>query len=173
MARATSTLLLICGSLLLVTWLVAPAASAPQSSASRRAPLADLGPLPPELDVVNAQVDRLRARLGSQVTYPVPSRDPFHFAPRARLVPDAAVAAPVENVMPATEVVRPSWPTLVAILTSAEDGTLQAALSDSEENLQFVSPGATVGLFTVVEISPDGVVLTEPVSRQTTRLLMQ
>ena len=171
MARATSLILLICGSLLLVTWLVSPASSAPQTSAPQ---VVDLGPLPAELADVNAQLDRLKTRLDRTVDVPVPSRDPFHFAARRSVDRPAPVATPSMPVeMMAPPVLTPSWPTLVAILTAPDDGSLQAALSDRDETMYVVSVGGVAGAFTVTEIAPEAITVTDPTSGQSTRLSLR
>lgn len=168
MARATSVLLLSGGTLLLVIWLVSPADSAPQLASPR--PRVAEAPLPPELEDVNAQVERLRARLDQVVEFPEPSRDPFRFAPRPRASrPVAEISAPV---VPVAAPIMVEWPSLVAILTTSTGGEMQAALSSSDE-LHVIGVGGRIGTFTVSEISADTIQVTDSVSGQSTRLVLR
>jgi hypothetical protein len=166
MTRATSAILVFCGTLLLATWLVTPATSAPQT-ASRRVVPSD-ATLPPELAVVEAEVTRLRARVESRVNAPEPARDPFHFAARARLAPPPSAESPSLSPVIVEEPVI-AWPTLVAILESA-DGTLQAAVADGDDALHVVSAGDEVAGVTVAEISAELVTLSDRASGQSRRL---
>lgn len=166
MTRATSALLVLAGTLLLATWLAAPATSAPQAAPRRVVP-ADAIP-PPELDDVNAEVARLRSRLESRAAFPEPTRDPFHFGTRPRAT-RLAVAEPAPAPVVVEEAVV-AWPTLVAILTSAADGTFQAAIADDDDALHVLAVGDKVAGFTVAEISADAVTLTEPTSGRSRQL---
>jgi hypothetical protein len=125
-----------------------------------------------ELAEVNAQLDRLKTRLDRVVDVPVPSRDPFHFAARRPVDrPTAMPDMPAE--MTAPPVLTPSWPTLVAILTAPEDGSLQAALSDGDETMYVVPAGGAAGAFTVTEIAPEAITVTDTASGQSTRLSLR
>lgn len=168
MARATSVVLLASGVLLLLTWLVSPASSAPQVNRVAVVPDTGVAALPSELLDVNREVDRLRARLDRDVGYPEPARDPFHFGSRARVEHTAPMATSDTTAEPA--VIEPSWPTLVAILASDSGGPLQAALSDAADGVQILEAGATIGTFTVTDVTADAVALADPVSGQSVRL---
>jgi hypothetical protein len=82
------------------------------------------------------------------------------------VVPADLPAAPVE-------VVRPVWPSLVAILSKAEGGGLEAAFTDRAGELHVVSAGAALGSVVVSDISADVVTLTDQASGQTTRLAVR
>jgi hypothetical protein len=75
--------------------------------------------------------------------------------------------------MTAPPVLTPSWPTLVAILTAPEDGSLQAALSDGDETMYVVPAGGAAGAFTVTEIAPEAITVTDTASGQSTRLSLR
>jgi hypothetical protein len=169
MARVTSTLLLLVGAVLLVAWLVTPAASAPQAVVSRDAPPDQTLPV---LADVNAQVDRLRERLNTPVAYPPPSRDPFNYRalpPRSGIVgPD--VSRPVEP-SPTIAVAPP----LVAILTTGADaGAVRSAVfADSDGDVRVVAVGESVGTFRVSAIEEDVVVLSDARTGQVVRVTLR
>lgn len=171
MARAMSTLLLLAGATLLVTWLVTPAASAPPLQTP--APHTQLDDEAPLLADVNAQVLELRDRIGARPAYPAPVRDPFSYATRARqsraaqspVVPEP-VAAPVPVV--------PTPPALVAILSADATSPRRAVLATpGGDDVQFVVAGGTIGRFLVREIQDDVVVLADPQTDATTRLTLR
>ena len=173
MARVTSTLLLLSGALLLVTWLAAPASSAPPAQAT---PLVrTIDEVKPVLDDVNEQVDRLKERLAGQVEYPTPTRDPFRFAEPVRSVRPESVPEFVRQLESMMVSAEPAWPRLVAILSSHTDGqpSLRAAFSTSDERIAIVSAGGSVGGFTVADVTSDSIRLTDPVTGQSTRITLQ
>ncbi|MEO8482199.1 MAG: hypothetical protein ABI634_08325 [Acidobacteriota bacterium] len=171
MARATSTLVLLAGATLLVTWLVTPASSAPppQTPAPRTA-LDDAMPL---LADVDAQVLELHDRIGVRPEYPTPVRDPFSYvtrAPRARAADPRPVSEPVTQ--PPAE--PPMLPALVAILSGDAAASHRAVLSMPDaDDVQFVSIGATVGRFVVREIQDDAVVLADTQTNEAARLTLR
>lgn len=169
MLRATSAFLVTVAAALLITWGVSPA-----ESRQARPALAQTSSIefPPELAEVTEEVGRLTSRLTRVSDLDGPARDPFSFASRAR--PAREVRAPLADVVVAPAVsVRPTWPSLVAIMSRATDGAFEAALSDPADELHVVSVGASVGTFIVADITSEAVVLSDPASGQSTRLSMR
>jgi len=158
MSRVMSTLLLLAGATLLVTWLVTPAVSAPPAQAA--VPHSVLDDAMPLLADVNAQVLELHDRVAGALVYPPPVRDPFTYAARPRSV--RAVAPP-----PAPEIVPPAvevrvLPALVAILSADATSPRRAVLSMPDaDDVQFVASGGTSGSFVVRESQDDVVVLAD------------
>src|SRR5690606_23381026 len=116
MARVTSLFLLGAGVMLLVTWLVAPAASSPQPSAGvLPAPAAPTS----DLDRLSRDLERLFERPAPTST-PVASRDPFQFLSddQRRVRHTDVESAQQSDAAPTLTVV---WPALVAILSSGSD----------------------------------------------------
>jgi hypothetical protein len=167
MLRATASLLLFGAVALLVTWGVRPAAS--QSTRTPPRVAADTLPaLPAELNEIDLEVERLSARLDRKTGYPPPSRDPFNFAPSARTARE--VAMPVDLPLPPTEIIRPSWPSLVAIMTKLDGVGLEVALTDRAGEVHVLGGGGVLGSFLVTELTAEAVTLSDQVSGQSTRL---
>jgi hypothetical protein len=169
MLRATSLTLLLSGSVLLVTWAALPAESQ-QPRARTLPPVA--AEIPADLAAVNAEVDRLVGRLERHVDFPPPARDLFHYASRRPAAPEVIAPAGPRPAI-AAELLRPSWPSLVAIMGPGVDGTFEVALSDRTGELHVVTSGGSVGAFVVSEITVDAVVLSDPASGETTRLTVR
>lgn len=169
MLRTTASVLLLGGVALLVTWGVRPAESqAPRTPA--RVSADALPPLPAELDEIDLEVERLSIRLDRKAAFDVPARDPFNFASRPRV---SRVPVPTVDELAPVEVVRPEWPSLVAIMTKAEGSGLEVALTDRAGELHVASAGDALGSFVVSEITSDVVTITDRASGQTTRLTVR
>ncbi len=170
MARAMSTLLLLAGATLLVTWLVTPAASAPPPQAP--VPHTALDDEAPLLADVNAQVLELRDRIGARPEFALPTRDPFSYAARARRMHAVTPLAPEPAVVPAPA--APPPPALVAILSADAASPRRAVLSlPDADDVQFVTAGETVGRFTIRDILDDSVLLADTQTNATTRLTLR
>jgi hypothetical protein len=167
--RVTSSLLLLAGLLLIVTWGARPAESQSTPNPPRPSRAVGLG-LPAELADVNAEVERLTDRLDRDVVFPPPSRDLFNFGTRASARRD--VVAPPESIDPVgVPPAPPAWPSLVAIMESGE--SVEVALADALGELQVVKAGGTFGAFLVSDVTRDAVVISDPVSGQSTRLTVR
>lgn len=167
MARVTSLLLLAAGAVVLVTWLVSPAASAPPQAAPPRT----TSTLDTDIAAIDQEVDRLNARL-PDVPLTAITRDPFQFA-SPMPEPDAlASAAPDDAMMPQLSAPPIAWPRLIAILSSGTDEqpTRQAVFEDLNQIVQIKSVGETIDGVRVDAITADAVTVTVPSSEQTTRL---
>jgi hypothetical protein len=163
-----SAILLVAGALLLVTWLVSPAASAPpQQPTPRATPLDAVMPL---LGDVNTQTDRLRDRVDDHTPYPAPTRNPFDYVRPASSRAASANAAAVDAAMPASA--PDPTPRLVAIIAdeASDAPTRRAVFSNRDEDVQFAVVGDTVGRFVVSDIQSDVVVLSDTVSGDSIRL---
>jgi hypothetical protein len=170
LARAMSTLLLLAGAALLVTWLVTPAASAPPPQAP--APHTALDDDAPLLADVNAQVLELRDRIGARPVYPPPVRDPFSYVTRTRQ-PRASVPSVVRESVEPPVPVGPAPPALVAILSASASSPRRAVLAaPGADDVQFVAAGGTIGRFVVRDIEDDVVILADPETNATTRLTL-
>lgn len=154
MARLTSLLLLGAGALVLVTWLVAPASSAPPQAAT--APV----PAMPEIDRINHELDRLHARVAPQPG-PRVVRDPFQYESQT-ITPSADSDA--DDTDAESSVRRPavSWPRLVAILSSgnAIAPEHRAVFEDANGIIQILNAGEIMGGVRVDRITTDEVFVT-------------
>jgi hypothetical protein len=159
MTRYASTLLLVGGAALLISIQVSPATSSPTQAALSLASSSDQ--VPPVLSQVNAEVDRLRARLAQIPTYPSPGRDPFSFGGRR---PDAP--APMAPPPPVAEFVPPPvLPRLVAVLsTTTVGGVSRAAAFAVDDDVRIVKEGDRVGAYVVRAITSDAVTLVDVAS---------
>jgi hypothetical protein len=166
MARVTSSVILAAGAILLVTWLVTPAASGPPRQSSVDAPAIAA---PPEIEAIDREVERLRDRLDTTVVIAPPARDPFQFVPlpSARR-PELPDQLPVPTVFEPTIV----WPALVAILSSGPSATptFQAAFEDDAHTIQILSSGASLDGFVIEEVTGDTVLISHPATGRTSRL---
>jgi hypothetical protein len=160
MSRHTSTLLLLAGAALLVTWIAAPASSAPQAPLPA-APAPATVPDGPESGT-EPEVESLHLsdRLSARPVYLPPTRDPFAFAPRSGPGP-APLTFPTasgDNGSPLS--VRP--PTLVAVVADTSTGEVvrRAVLASASGDVRLVSAGESAGGFVVSAVRPDGVTFT-------------
>jgi hypothetical protein len=134
-----ASLTLVGGAVLLMTWVLAPAATRPQRAEAPRAPAGALTPASSALVDFEHELDRMRARLASRPAYPQPVRDPFRFGRRP--VEPRHETAPVAVPPPA-----PALPRLVAILSDTVDGVLvrRAALA-FDRSVRIAGVGDMVG----------------------------
>lgn len=169
MARVTSSVLLAAGTLLLVTWLVSPAASAPPQQLTVDAPPVAAAP---ELDEINREVDRLRERLATTAVAAPPARDPFQFAP---LLSTRRSDTPEDFRPPIVFEPAIVWPELVAILSSASPSipTHQAAFEDNAHAIQILSAGGVLDGFVIDSVTADAVVLSHPATGRTSQLSLR
>jgi hypothetical protein len=163
--QRVASLTLLLGAVLLLSWVIAPAAPSPARNHPGAAAFEQASA--PAVAEITAEVDRLRARLATPPAYPPPLRDPFRFGPRAE--PKHAAAPP-----PVAEPPAPDLPRVVAILADAAGGavTRRAALSFGDQ-VRIVQAGDTIGGFVVRSISADTVELTDPTTGAAYRLLLR
>ena len=129
------------GGVLLLTWMVSPAASAPtRTDPPRTAFHPDQSSA--VVAEVNTQVERLRERLDTVPSFPPPSRDPFNFGRRAEPRPPV-VSNPTPPVPAIVEAPPgPVLPHLVAIVASDEDGgVVRSAVISENDDVRFLKPG--------------------------------
>jgi hypothetical protein len=163
-----ASLTLVVGAVLLMTWVLAPAATPPQRAGARNPAAGDpaqaAAPTPAE---IQTDIDRLRTRLANPPDYPLPVRDPFRFGRR----PDAP-----HREAPAAVVVTPpsALPRLVAILSDTVDGELvrRAALA-IDGAVRIVGVGEMVGTLRIRAVTADAVELTDPATSATFRLSLR
>lgn len=167
MTRVTSILLLATGVLLLVTWLVSSASSAPPQGASQR-PATTASRQ--NLDDINEEVDRLQTRVSALPSTSVVERDPFQFvSPAGR---SDATAARGRSEASEPEASSAAWPRLVAILSSGTESApvLQAVFEDASQIIQIRSEGESIDGVVVERIMADSVFITASTSDRSTRL---
>ena len=156
MSRVASVVLLFGGAVLCVTWLVSPAASAPQSAPTQTLEASER--VAEELGVEQIHLDTVAV----DRRYLAPRRNPFSFETRESSVPRAvvppAVVAPVHAPV--------LLPTLVAIVKeSTPDGdAYRAALSTDGFGVTIVAAGQTFAGFSVVAVRADVVSLRQAAS---------
>ena len=172
--KRLGAIVLFAGAVLLSTHILAPAASPPPPPAFGAADLAAIVQTTPVVEQVDAQVDRLKARLASPPAYPAPVRDPFRFGARTEpTAPKAAAPAPAP-VAPGPASVAPTLPHLVAIATNGADGGLvRTAVLAAGDDLQLVRAGETYSKFLVSFVGTDAVELTDPATGSTFRISLQ
>jgi len=163
-----STVLLLAGAALLVTWLVSPADSAPPAQAPvARTPLDDAAPL---LADVNSEVERLHDRVPTPPRSSVPTRDLFSYGHH----PVSNKPTPTGVGVIATPVTLVPPPTLVAILAGDGIAPRRAVFSSTDTaDVQFLVTGGTIGRFVVGEIQDDVVVLTDRRTDEILRLTLR
>lgn len=151
-------ILLLSGFVLLLTWVVAPAAPSPSPLPAHAAAAVDqTAPLVAEMA---AQVERMRNRLEEPQGFPPPERNPFTFGARREVVPARPrlpVAAPEEPPPP------PPLPKLLAVVANdADGGVVLTAVFSVGDNVQVVKTGDTIGAFAIRSITADVVELVDP-----------
>jgi len=169
MVRAAS-LTLVIGALLLLTWVLAPAAPHPPQSAD-----ADIAPLTSRATAPSDpqhDVDRLRERLVVPPAFRAPTRDPFQFQ-RAERATKARGAGPATDEAARVVAVTPP-PRLIAILSNVIDGALvrRAALGTGPA-VRVVAAGDTIDGFQVRAIAADGVELVDAATGAVVRLTLR
>ena len=158
--QRVAALLLVAGGILILSWVVAPAAPASRPSTPPATTLtAYEQTTAPLLADVTAQVNRMRERLATTPPAPEPGRDPFRFGRRAEPVVPNIAPPPPPVIEPPVAVMVPK---LVAVLSTTTDAgfTRRAALAVGEE-VKVFKVGETVGTLTVTKIDADTVELTD------------
>jgi hypothetical protein len=159
MSRFASAILVLGGAALLLAWQVSPATSAPDPAP--RPIESPLDQIQPVLSDVDAQVEKLRARLAEPSAYPPPSRDPFNFGkhPEPARVTAPEPVAPVAPPPPPP----PALPHLVAIVSTPTDGgMLRTAVFAVADDVQILKPGEKIGALVVRSIGLDAVIVVDP-----------
>jgi hypothetical protein len=157
-----AALVLVAGGILILSWVVAPAAPAVKATpAPILTPTEFQQASAPVLADMQAQVERMRERLSATPPYPTPSRDPFRFGTRADPAkPAPAAAAPVAP--PAAPPPPPPLPRLIAIVSqTTETGSIRTALVAGAEGMKTLKVGDTIGAFTIRAIDATGVDLVD------------
>ena len=177
MSRLRS-LLLLGGTVLVMSYISAPAAPTP---APQRAPERDMRAIgaiapavedatAPAIEAASQETARLRARLAVVPELPVAQRDPFSFG-KAPRVPKRATAAPepepVVEVAPLPPLV---WPKLVALLT--DNGKITAVLGVGD-GVEMLKAGETAGGFLVREITSTSIEVVHVATSVATRLTLR
>jgi hypothetical protein len=171
MKRTTLMILLFASGGLLASRLVSPAASlpepraaaAPSSATSRQA-----APAAAESAAdVDAEVDRMRDRLSAPPKATAPTRDPFAFGRSPQ--PRRGVEQPrVENsALAAAVALRASLPTLVAILSPADDANARTAVLSVGDDVQMKKTGDEIGGFRIESVSAGALVLVDRATNAT------
>lgn len=169
MSRLRS-LLLLGGTVLVMSYISAPAAPTP---APARAPERDMRAIDataPAIEAASQEAARLRARLAVVPELPVAQRDPFSFG-KAPRVPKRATAAPEPE--PVVEVAPPAplvWPKLVALLT--DNGKITAVLGVGD-GVEMLKAGETAGGFLVREITSTSIEVVHVATSVATRLTLR
>ena len=164
-------ILLLSGGVLLVTWVVAPAAPSPSPLPARVDTAVDqTAPLVAEMA---AQVERMRNRLDEPQGFPPPERNPFTFGARRDPMPTrprVPVAAPEEPPPPPA----PVLPKLLAVVANDVDGvaSLQAVFS-VDDNVKVLKAGDAIGPYLIRSITAELVELVEPVTGAVHRLTLR
>ena len=164
-------ILLLSGVVLLVTWVVAPAAPSPSPLPAHAAAAVDqTAPLVAEMA---AQVERMRTRLDEPQGFPPPERNPFTFGARREVAPPRPrlpVAAPEAPPPPPA----PVLPKLLAIVTNDVDGvaSLQAVFFEND-NVKVLQAGDPIGPYLIRSITAELVELVEPLTSTVHRLMLR
>lgn len=146
---------LLTGATTLAAWLAAPAPAPVRSAGGSDAAPART----PRVSEIEAEADRLSARVQPSAPLVPPERNPFAFG---------AVRAPLRRPqvveVPAAPVAAPAAPSirLTGIATDLVDGaTVRTAIFSSPDGLLFVREGETAaGLYRVTRVDEDGVEVT-------------
>jgi hypothetical protein len=157
-----AALVLVAGGILILSWVVAPAAPTPRAPASPvLTPTEFQQAAAPVLLDMQAQVERMRERLSTAPSYPVPTRDPFRFGRRAESAKPAPAMTP--DVPPPAPPPPPPLPRLIAIVSqSNETGSIRTALlGDAAGTMRTLKVGEAIGAFTIRAIDATSVDLVD------------
>jgi hypothetical protein len=158
--QRVAALVLVAGGILILSWVVAPAAPASKPATPLTTTLtAYEQTTAPLLAEVTAQVTRMRERLATTPAAPEPGRDPFRFGRRPEPAVRNIAPPPPPVIEPPAAIVVPK---LVAVLSTTTDAgvTRRAALAVGDD-VKVVEVGATVGTLTVTKIDADTIELTD------------
>jgi hypothetical protein len=164
-------ILLASGFVLLLTWVVAPAAPSPSPLPAHTVEAVDQqAPLVAEMA---AQVERMRNRLEGPQGFPPPERNPFTYGARREPVPTrprVPVAAPEEPPPPPA----PVLPRLLAVVANDVDGvtSLQAVFAVNN-GVKALKAGDAIGPYLIRSITEEVVELVEPVTNTVHRLTLR
>ena len=161
--QRVAALLLVAGGILILSWVVAPAAPSARPAAVPATTLTAFEQTTaPLLADVTAQVNRMRERLATTPSAPKPGRDPFRFGRRPEPVVRNIAPPPAPVIEPPVAVVVPK---LVAVLSTTTDAvvTRRAVLAVGDEVKVFIV-GDTVGTLTLTKIDADTIELTDRAS---------
>jgi hypothetical protein len=163
-----ASLTLVGGAVLLMTWVLAPAATRPQRAEAPIPTARGLAPASSDLVDFQREIDRMRARLVTRHASPAPGRDPFRFglrldAPRHETRPPVAAPPPA-----------PVLPRLIAILSDTVNGVVvrRAALAQ-DGAVRLAAVGDMVGALRLRAITPDGIELADPATSATFRISLR
>jgi hypothetical protein len=161
-----ASLTLVGGAVLLMTWVLAPAATRPQRAEAPIPAARRLAPASSDLVDFQREIDRMRARLATRHASPAPGRDPFRFGRR----PDA----PRPETPPAVAAPAPVLPRLIAILSDTVNGVVvrRAALAQ-DGAVRLAAVGDMVGALRLRTITPDGIELADPATSATFRISLR
>lgn len=159
--------LLLGGVALLLSWAIAPAS--PAISSDQTPSSASLAQGDAIVADVNAQVERMRARLTVSSTPPRPARDPFRFGRRS--VPmSPASAAPAPPVVEAP----PVLPRLLAILADSTGGAAGwRAVMALGDDVHILKAGDAVGNYVVRAVDEHGADLVDATALHVYRITLK
>lgn len=176
MSRVSPRLLLVLGALLVALRVVVPLSSSSSSQPPVATPVAPVVDVPPELEDVNREVERLRDRLSDPARAIAPRRDPFRFGDPAQSAFVDATSSAVDP-MPFAEPVRAAiaWPVLVAVLSSGDAAALvhRAVLEDTSGVVHVRATGESIAGFTVDAVTGDVVTVVHRASGESTQLTLR
>jgi hypothetical protein len=163
-SRITSIALLLGGAALIVTWIVSPASSAPQTPTAATPSAGTDSSAGAPIDVAPVRLPDAGA---PPPEYRVPVRNPFAFSAPERSRADDVGLPEVPAAPPS-----PVLPSLVAIMTDSttEGDVRRAALASSSGVVQIVRAGESFGPFTVSEIAAGALALEDTTTGLTYRL---
>ena len=174
MSRLRSALLLG-GTVLLMSYISAPAAPTPAPARASETEMRAIDATAPVASNATQETAKLRARLAVVPEKPIPQRDPFSFGTTSRVPKRATVAPEPEPVVPSLsiEVAPPPplvWPKLVALLT--DNGKITAVLGVGDA-VEVLKAGEMAGGFLVREITSTSIELVHVATSVTTRLTLR
>jgi hypothetical protein len=169
MSRLRS-LLLLGGTVLVMSYISAPASPTPPPHAPSEAQVRAIDAMAPVAMTATQEAAQLRARLAILPQNPQPRRDPFTFGSTPR-APKRVI--PVEPA-PVVEVIAPApalmWPKLVALLTDNGKVTAVLGLGDTVE---IVKAGDSMGGFLVREITASAIEVVHVATSTSQRLTLR
>jgi hypothetical protein len=154
------------GVVLLVTWIAAPAAPRPVG------PHDLAGDQPAAATQVDTEVRRLRERLTTTIEYPAPVRNPFRFVPKPEPRRPTGETREIDVVPVAPP--EPVLPVLVGITTPAgAEPRRSAILKIGGDDIRIVKAGERFGDLVIQTIESDAIVLVDPATSRSYRIVLQ
>ena len=163
--------LLLGGTVLLMSYINAPAAPTPAPVRPTENDLRAIDAMAPVVEDATQETARLRARLAVVPEKPVTQRDPFSFGTASRKTKRVVAAPEPEPVAP--EVAPPAplvWPKLVALLT--DNGKITAVIGVGD-SIEMLKAGDTAGGFLVREITATSIEVVHVATSVATRLTLR